>query len=103
VGIRISNRTTSKLTFICISVHRTPTEFEQNNEPLPDGPHRERGDISDKCGKPEQGGVRRPTLYLILDPDQDLSRSTEVVMLVGTKEELRRRKTGGDDVLGKGA
>ena len=49
----------------------------------------------------EEEGARRPTLYLILDPDQDPSCSSEAIMLVGTKEELRS-KTGGDDVLGKG-
>ena len=49
----------------------------------------------------EEEGARRPTLYLILDPDQDPSCSSEVIMLVGTKEELRS-KTGGGDVFERG-
>jgi len=80
-------------------VYRTPGE--QNGQFFPDSPHRDMGDMSDRGLKPEEEGDRRPTLYLVLDPDQDPSSSSEAIMLVGTKEELRS-KTGGDDVLGKG-
>jgi len=79
--------------------HRTPAG--QNRQFFPGRTHRDMGDMSDRGLKPEEEGDRRPTLYLILDPDQDPSCSSEAIMLVGTKEELRS-KTGGDDVLGKG-
>lgn len=83
-------------------VYRTPGEQDGRFFPgsSPD-PHRDMGDMSDRGSKPEEEGDRRPTLYLVLDPDQDPSSSSEAIMLVGTKEELRS-KTGGDDVLGKG-
>ncbi|KAF9790417.1 hypothetical protein BJ322DRAFT_387823 [Thelephora terrestris] len=42
----------------------------------------------DRDARPEEEGDRRPTLYLILDPDQDPSSSSEVRMLVGKKEEV---------------
>lgn len=78
-----------------IPVCRTPSD-------LPDGPpHRDKGEMSDRSTKPEEEGGRRPTLYLVLDPDQDPSCPSEVMMLVGTKEELLG-KTGGGDVLEKG-
>jgi len=83
---------------------RTPADFEQNNEFSPDHVHedRDKGDMTDRRVKSEEEGYRRPTtLYLILDPDQDPSNSSEVRMLVGTREELRS-KTGGGDELEKG-
>ena len=87
---------------MCTPVYRTPSETEQKNESFPEDTHRDTGDVSDRGAGSEEEGVRRPTtLYLVLDPDQDPSCSSEVTMLVGTKEELRG-KTGGGDVLGKG-
>lgn len=59
-----------------------------------------RDDKGDKT-EPEEEGDRPPTLYLILDPGQVPSSASEVVMLVGTMEELRGR-TGGSDEDGKG-
>ena len=47
--------------------------------------------------KSEEEGARRPTLYLIPDPDQDPSCSSQVTMLVGTKEGLRGKTGGGDE------
>lgn len=44
----------------------------------------------------EEEGDRRPTLYLILDPDQDPSSSSEVRMLVGRKEQVCGKTGGGD-------
>jgi hypothetical protein len=84
-----------------IPVYRTPNGFEQNNQFFPDGPHREKEDMSGRGARSEEEGIRRPTLYLVPDPDQDLACPSEVMMLVGTKEELHG-KTGGGDVLGKG-
>lgn len=81
-------------------VYRTPEESEQDKF-HPDGPHQDVEEGSDRGAGSEGEGVRRPTLYLVLDPDQDLSCSTEAILLVGTKEELRG-KTGGGDVLGQG-
>ena len=75
-------------------VYRTPGELEQNSQSFPDS-YRDR---SDGSANPEEEGVRRPTLYLILDPDQDPPSSSGAMMLVGTKEELRG-KTGGGDVF----
>lgn len=57
--------------------------------------------MCDRNAKSEEEGDRRPTLYLVLDPDQDPSRSSGVWMLVGTREELCG-KTGGGDVFEKG-
>jgi len=57
--------------------------------------------MSERSTQSEEEGAGRPTLYLILAPDQDPSCSSEVTMLVGTKEELLG-KTGGGDVLEKG-
>jgi hypothetical protein len=53
--------------------------------------------MCDRNAQSEEEGDRRPTLYLVLDPDQDPSCPSEVRMLVGTREELCG-KTGGDDV-----
>jgi len=78
-------------------MYRTPVEFEQ----VPDGPHRDKGDASDRSAPSEQEETRRGTLYLVLDPDQDPSCSSEAILLVGTREELRG-KTGGGDVFEKG-
>ena len=55
--------------------------------------------MCDRNAESEQGGDRSPTLYLVLDPDQDPSSSSEVRMLVGTREELCGHKTGGGDVV----
>ena len=63
----------------------------------------------DHDGRDDKGGEteaeeerdRPPTLYLILDPGQVPSNASEVVMLVGTLEELRTR-TGGSDEDEKG-
>ena len=57
----------------------------------------------DKGGEtePEEERDRPPTLYLILAPGQVPSSASEVVMLVGTMEELRTG-TGGSDGDGKG-
>ena len=57
--------------------------------------------MADRNTKSEEEGSEGPTLYLILDPDQDPSNLSEVRMLVGTSEELRR-ETGGGDVFEKG-
>lgn len=65
-------------------------------------PGRDNRDKGEGTERTEEEEGRRPTLYLILDPDQDPSRPSEVLMLVGTKEELGG-KTGGGDELGKGA
>ena len=85
--------------------HEHPAEERRSNsicvDRTPDSLHRDMGDMSDRGLRPEEEGDRRPTLYLVLDPDQDPSSSSEAIMLVGTKEELRS-KTGGDDVVGKG-
>ncbi|KAF9648964.1 hypothetical protein BDM02DRAFT_2022110 [Thelephora ganbajun] len=80
----------------------TPSEFEQSNQFSSDSLHRDEGVTSNKSTESEDEGIRRPTLYLILDPDQDPSCSSEVIMLVGTKEEIGG-KTGGGDVLEKGS
>jgi hypothetical protein len=55
--------------------YRTPNESHDREE-------------GDRDARPEEEGDRRPTLYLILDPDQDPSSSSEVRMLVGKKEEV---------------
>ena len=76
--------------------------FEQHNELSPDGPLQwDKGGMCDRNAGSGEGGDRRPTLYLVLDPDQDPSCPSEVWMLVGTREELGGQ-TGGCDVLGKG-
>lgn len=73
-------------------------DFAHDAEHFPDRGLRETGGRSTQ---PEEERARRPTLYLILAPDQDPSCSSEAIMLVGTREELRS-KTGGGDVLERG-
>lgn len=64
--------------------------FEQNNDFSPEGPHQwDKGGMCDRNAKSEEEGDRRPILYLVLDPDQDPSSSSEVRMLVGTREEVQ--------------
>ena len=77
--------------------------LEQNELSLSDGSHQwDKGGTCDRNAKSEEEGDRRPTLYLVLDPDQDPSTSpSEVWMLVGTREEIFG-KTGGGDVLERG-
>lgn len=66
----------------------------------PDRSDREAGDARTKTE--EEVGRRPTTLYLILDPDQGPSLcASEVMLLVGTMEELRGQ-TGGGDVLERG-
>lgn len=73
--------------------------FDQNSE---DGcRQRDKGGVCDRNAEEEEDGDRRPTLYLVLDPDQDPSSSSEVRLLVGTREELCGQ-TGGGDGLEKG-
>ena len=83
MGIQTPNRTTSNLT---IAVYRTP-------EPQAEDDRDDKGDRTE----PGEEADRPQTLYLILDPGQVPSSASEVVMLVGTMEELRGRTGGGDE------
>lgn len=65
---------------------------------FPDRDDRDKGGTTDRSANSEEDGARRPTLYLVLDPDQDPSRPSEVTMLVGTKEELCSQTGGGDEL-----
>jgi hypothetical protein len=76
--------------------------FEQNIDAYEEADDWDKGGTCDRNANSEEEGDRRPTLYLVLDPDQDPSCSSEVRMLVGTSLEELCGKTGGGDVVEKG-
>ena len=95
-GIRTSNRTTLDLTIPVYMYNcRTPAD---DIEFLPDRDHRDKGERTDRGTRPGGEGARRPTLYLVLDTDQDPSCPSEVNLLVGTIEEFRSQTGGGDEL-----
>jgi hypothetical protein len=87
---------------ILVYMSRAPVDVKHGDEIFPDRNHRDKGETTDRSMKPEEESGRRPTtLYLIQDPDQDPPSSSELVMLVGTMEDLLGR-TGGGDVFERG-